>query len=83
MNRIVFLSVPETDEDDFKETSIAISEEFKDGLDIKYQTIFENLSKSYFLFKKEVTKSIFDSEFHGTRDFYHSIKISVRKLKKK
>ena len=47
MNRIVFLSVPETDEDDFKETSIAISEEFKDGLDIKYQTIFENLSKFF------------------------------------
>ena len=47
MNRIVFLSVPETDEDDFKETSIAISEEFENGLDIKHQTIFENLSKFF------------------------------------
>ena len=40
--------------DDLKETAIAISEEFENGLDIKHQTIFENLSKSYFLFKKEV-----------------------------
>ena len=54
MNRSVFLSVSEPDEDDLKETAIAIAEEFEDGLGIKYQTIFENLSKSYFLFKKEV-----------------------------
>ena len=54
MNRTVFLSVPEPDEDDLKETAIAISEEFEDGLGIKHQNIFENLSKSYFLFKKEV-----------------------------
>ena len=83
MNRTVFLSVPEHDEDDLKETTIAIAEEFEDGLGIKHQTIFENLSKSYFLFKKEVAKSNFDSEFHGTRDFYHSIKIIARNLKNK
>ena len=83
MNRTVFLSLPEPDEDDLKETSITISEEFEDGLGIKHQTIFENLSKSYFLFKKEVAKSNFDSEFHGTRDFYHSIKIIARNLKNK
>ena len=41
------------------------------------------MSKSYFLFKKEVAKSNFDSEFHGTRDFYHSIKIIARNLKNK
>ena len=81
MNRTVFLSVPEPDEDDLKETSITISEEFEDGLGIKHQNIFENLSKSYFLFKKEVAKSNFDSEFHGTRDFYHLIKIAARNLK--
>ena len=74
MNRIVFLSVPESDEDDLKETAIAIAEEFEDGLGVKYQTIFENLSKSYFLFKKEIAKSNFEFELHGTRDFYHLIK---------
>ncbi len=83
MNRTVFLSVPEPDEDDLKETAIAIAEEFEDGLGIKYQNIFEGLSKSYFLFKKEVAKSNFDSEFHGTRDFYHLIKIITRNLKNK
>ncbi len=41
------------------------------------------MSKFYFLFKKEVTKSNFDSEFHGTRDFYHLIKITARNLKNK
>ena len=36
-----------------------------------------------FYLKKKFTKSIFDSEFHGTRDFYHSIKIIARNLKNK
>ena len=58
MNRTVFLSVPEPDEDDLKETATAIAEELEDGLDIKYQTIFENLSKSYFLFKKKLLNQI-------------------------
>ena len=47
MNRTVFLSVPEPDEDDLKETAITIFEEFEDGLVIKYQTVFENLSKFF------------------------------------
>ena len=47
MNRSVFLSVPEPDEDDLKETAITISEEFEDGLVIKYQTVFENSSKFF------------------------------------
>ena len=49
MNRTVFLSVPEPDEDDLKETAIAIADEFEDGLGLHYQSIFDNLSKSYFL----------------------------------
>ena len=53
MNRTVFLSLPEPDEDDLKETAIVIPEEFENGLDIKHQNIFENLSKSYFLLKKK------------------------------
>ena len=36
MNRTVFLSVPEHDEDDLKETTIAIAEEFEDGLGLKH-----------------------------------------------
>ena len=56
MNRSVFLSVSEPDEDDLKETAITISEEFEDGLVIKYQTVFENSSN--FLFKKEVLNQI-------------------------
>ena len=36
-----------------------------------------------FYLKKKFTKSIFDSEFHGTRDFYHLIKIITRNLKNK
>ena len=47
MNRSVFLSVSEPAEDDLKETAITISEEFEDGLVIKYQTVFENLSKFF------------------------------------
>ena len=44
MNRTVFLSVPEPDEDDLKETAIAIAEEFENGLSIKYQLkICQNL----------------------------------------
>ena len=37
-----------------------------------------------YLFKtKEIAKSNFDYEFHGTKDCYHLIKITVRNLKKK
>ena len=36
-----------------------------------------------YLRQKEIAKSNFDSEFHGTRDFYHLIKIPVRNLKNK
>ena len=80
MNRTVFLSVPEPDEIDLIDTALAIAEEFEDGLKNKYKDIFQNLAKSYYLFKAEVSKSNFNSEFHGTRDFYHLIKITARKL---
>ena len=42
---------------------------------------------SYLLFiylrQKEIAKSNFDSELHGTKDCYHLIKITARNLKKK
>ena len=51
---------------------------------IKFLIVFEELYvekdgkiNSYLLFiylrQKEIAKSNFDSEFHGTRDFYHLI----------
>ena len=80
MNRTVFLSVAEPDEEDLIDTALAIADEFENDFGIKYKEIFEYLAKSYYLFKLEVGKSNFDAEFHGTRDFYHLIKITARNL---
>ena len=56
MNRTIFLSVPELDEDDLKETAIAIAEEFENGLGIKYQLkICQNL---IFYLKKKLLNQI-------------------------
>ena len=85
MNRGIHLSIPEPDYEDLIETALAIAESYDIRLKSNYKEYFENLAKTYFEYKEKLSQNphSFDNgknknlkEFHGTRDFYHLIKIS-------
>jgi len=92
MNRGIYLSIPEPDENDLITTALTIAESYGSGLKQNYNHHLENLALSYFEYKNELkqypykfeSRSVLNhklkvkkniNEFHGTRDFYHLIKI--------
>ena len=58
MNRTVFLSVPEPDEDDLKETAIAIAEELEDRLVINIKLFLKICQNLIFYLKKKLLNLI-------------------------
>ncbi|ORX42165.1 hypothetical protein BCR36DRAFT_465734 [Piromyces finnis] len=91
MNRGIYLSIPEPDEQDLIDTALAIAKSYDPKLVQDYKIYYEYLSSSYYNYKeglknnslkfKNNNKTNFKlpnkniKEFHGTRDFYHLIKI--------
>ena len=91
MNRGIHLSIPEPDKEDLSETALAIAKSYDPRLIQDYKEYFEYLASTYFEYKEELKnnsysfESGFDKEryknikeFHGTRDFYHLIKIASK-----
>jgi len=93
MNRGIHLSIPEPDEDDLKETAIAIAESYDKRLTHDYKEYFEKLALTYYEYIEKLRNDSYDFEFrkrnqkemvkdikdfHGTRDFYHLIKIASK-----
>ena len=77
MNRGIFISIPEPDEEDMKETAVTIGKSYNENLADKYRYFFEELGKVYFEYKKylkEKHNSDEKEDFHGNRDFYHLVK---------
>ena len=83
MNRGIHISIPDLDEVDNKDTSLTIAESYDPILAFNYKQFFENLGKTYFLYKEYFRENnILDGkqDFHGNRDFYHFIRNVAIKL---
>ena len=83
MNRGISISIPEPDEEDNKETAFTIGSSYDEIMSLKYKNFFENLGKSYYMYKqylKEKHSQDGKADFHGNRDFYHLVKNSARNL---
>ena len=77
MNRGIFISIPEPEEDDIKNTSITIGKSYNEILAEKNKDFFENLGEIYLSYKSYLKKyHLYDGkeDFHGNRDFYHLVK---------
>ena len=83
MNRGMFLSIPEPDDEDIKNTALTIGKSYDERLGDKYKSFYEFLGLTYFKYKdflkREHNKDGKD-DFHGNRDFYHLIKNSARNI---
>ena len=81
MNRGLFLSIPQPDLEDLNKTSQIIAESYNPHLAQTNSDLFEALANLYYNYKKILKKNYSDKqEYHGSRDFYHLIKIAMRQL---
>ena len=83
MNRGISIYIPEPDEKDNQETALIIGKSYDETLAEKYKIFFENLGKSYFLYKQEIKKKHNldgKEDFHGNRDFYHLAKNASKNI---
>ena len=76
MNRGLYLSIPDPDEEDVKKTSRTIGKSYNSDLAKHYRPLYENLGVIYYKYKDYLNKNLTNNlkEFHGNRDFYHLIK---------
>jgi len=76
MNRGLYLSIPDPDEEDLKKTSRTIGKSYNSDLAKHYRPLYENLGVIYYKYKDYLNKNLTNNlkEFHGNRDFYHLIK---------
>ena len=81
MNRAIFLYVPELDSDldNINDSMVSIVESINPLLYEKYGSIFLNLSRAYFEFKKSLKGSKY-FDLISSRDFYHLIKYCAYKI---
>ena len=82
MNRGLYLSIPQPDLEDLKQTAQTIAESYNRQLADEHKDLFETLAVTYHDYKLELNKTI-KEDFHGSRDFYHLIKNAMRSLLKK
>ena len=81
MNRGIYLSINQPDLKDLTETSETIAKTYDDTLASKNKEFFSNLAETYYNYKEDlkINYSTFE-DFHGSRDFYHLIKNSMKSL---
>ena len=85
MNRAVFLSIPDLDLEDLKDTSRMIGQSYEIGG--QYNSVLEALATTYYEFKENNMIKPYNSDkrecnYYGLRDFYHLVKYVCRKIKK-
>ena len=84
MNRGLFLSIPQPDQQDLEKTALTIAESYNAKLAEDNKDLFIHLADTYFEYKNILKKQYtIQEDFHGSRDFYHLIKTSMRQLLKK
>ena len=77
MNRGIFISIPEPDEEDTRNTALIIGKSYNKILAEKNFRFFEKLGTTYYNYKQYLkSKHSLDGkeDFHGNRDFYHLVK---------
>ena len=83
MNRGIFLSIVEPDENDLIKTANTIANSYDDRLTIKFKSIFEKLARSYKQYLIVIKEKYTDyKNFHGLRDFYYLIKQTAKSILK-
>ena len=80
MNRALYLSVPDPDNEDLIDTSTAIAQSVDSSLANNYNELFIALANTYYHYKEKVKSSKSEGDFHGNRDFYHLIKNAIYQL---
>ena len=80
MNRGIFLSIPEADNEDLEKTAITIAKSYNKILANTNKDLFIDLSNTYYEYINDLKKYIEKKDFHGSRDFYHLIKIASKTL---
>ena len=84
MNRGLFLSIPKPDKNDLETTALTIAESYNVKLAQDNKELFVALANTYFEYKEKLElQYTIKEDFHGSRDFYHLIKTSMRQLLKK
>ena len=79
MNRGLFLSITDPDKADLEETAKTIANSYQDNLSGKHPTLFIHLADTYYDYKEYLKNNNKNNrEFHGSRDFYHMIKVAAR-----
>lgn len=76
MNRAVFLSIPDLD-DEIENTGEEIKKSYKKDGSVEFNKLIKKLCQSYKEFKQFI-KNTKDDELYGSRDFYHMIKLACR-----
>ena len=81
MNRGLYLSIPQPDLDDLKQTAKTIAESYNIRLAQQNNELFETLAITYYEYKQILINEYKKKEdFHGSRDFYHLIKNAMKLL---
>ena len=84
MNRGLFLSIPKPDKFDLETTALTIAESYNVKLAQDHNELFRALANTYFEYKEKLqAQYTIKEDFHGSRDFYHLIKTSMRQLLRK
>jgi len=83
MNRGMYLSIPDPEIEDTKETSLTIGKSYNEQIGNLYKDFYKDLGTTYYKYKDYLTEYHSDDgkkDFHGNRDFYHLIKNAARTL---
>ena len=80
MNRGIYISITPPDLKDLSETAETISKTYDDNLANKNKEFFSNLAETYNNYKEELKNYTKFEDFHGSRDYYHLIKNSMKSL---
>ena len=78
MNRGLFLSIPPPNQKDLEITAYTIAESYNEKLAKDNADLFKALANTYHDYKEKLkTEYTFKEDFHGSRDFYHLIKLNA------
>ena len=80
MNRGIYLSINPPDLKDLIDTSETIAKTYDETLANKNKEFFSNLAETYNNYKEELKNYTKFEDFHGSRDYYHLIKNSMKSL---
>ena len=85
MNRGLYISIPELDEEDIIKTSKGIAESYNKELVSKFEMFFTQLGETYYKYRLYMKSNHYldgKADFHGNRDFFYFIKYVSKMISK-